>query len=154
MLFLVFLFFFSLLVSILGLPLSCLQMVYIEHDQAMSISIHQIRQQLFQRRPNLNFITAVCYLWSYIAQSSGEWLIKTSTDSSFHNTCEKDNEYILAERSLLFPFYTYDWQGELKRLLSSPGPSLKNWYFAGIIYGLSSTDSSLCLDLIGARWAQ
>jgi hypothetical protein len=38
MLFLVFLFFFSLLMSILGLPLSCLQMVYVEHDQAISIS--------------------------------------------------------------------------------------------------------------------
>ena len=36
-LFLVFLFFFSLLVSILGLPLSCLQMVYVEHAQAISI---------------------------------------------------------------------------------------------------------------------
>jgi hypothetical protein len=31
--FLVFLYFFSFLVSILGLPLSCLQMVYVEHDQ-------------------------------------------------------------------------------------------------------------------------
>ena len=35
---LVFLFFFSLLVSILKLPLSCRQMVYVEHDQAISIS--------------------------------------------------------------------------------------------------------------------
>jgi len=33
MLILVFLFFFSLLVSILGLPLSYPQMVYVEHDQ-------------------------------------------------------------------------------------------------------------------------
>ena len=37
MLVLVFLFVFSLLVSILGLPLSSLQMVCVEHDQAISI---------------------------------------------------------------------------------------------------------------------
>ena len=43
MLFLVFLFFFSLLVSILGLPLSCLQMVYVEHDQAISISFESTK---------------------------------------------------------------------------------------------------------------
>jgi len=34
MLFLVILFFFCLLVSILGLPFSWVQMVYVEHDQA------------------------------------------------------------------------------------------------------------------------
>ena len=43
MLFLVFLFFFSLLVSILGLPLSCLQMVYVEHDHAISISFESTK---------------------------------------------------------------------------------------------------------------
>jgi hypothetical protein len=42
-LFLVFLFLFSLLVSILGLPLSCLQVVYVEHDQAISISFESIK---------------------------------------------------------------------------------------------------------------
>ena len=36
-LFLVFLSFFSLLVSILGIPLSCLQMIYVEHDPATKI---------------------------------------------------------------------------------------------------------------------
>jgi hypothetical protein len=39
MLFLVFLFFLSLLASILRLPLPCLQMVYVEHDQAISIYV-------------------------------------------------------------------------------------------------------------------
>ena len=43
MLFLVFLFFFPLLVSILGLPLSCLHMVYVEHDQAISISFESTK---------------------------------------------------------------------------------------------------------------
>ena len=38
MLFLVFLSFFSLLVSILGIPLSCLQMVYVEHDPANKLT--------------------------------------------------------------------------------------------------------------------
>ena len=42
-LFLVFLFFCSLLVSILGLLLSCLQMVYVEHDQAISISFESTK---------------------------------------------------------------------------------------------------------------
>ena len=43
MVFLVFLFFFSLLVYILGLPLSCLQLVYVEHDQATSISFESTK---------------------------------------------------------------------------------------------------------------
>ena len=42
-LFLVFLFFCSLLVSILGLPLSCLQMAYVEHDEAISISFESTK---------------------------------------------------------------------------------------------------------------
>jgi hypothetical protein len=34
----VFLSFFSLLVSILGIPLSCLQMIYVEHDPATKLT--------------------------------------------------------------------------------------------------------------------